>query len=142
MYQWKIPYSEFVTHIRSIHSDPFTSKPRVVLAWGQQTWVVEPDQHRVTRLDRSSGRTEREYRDVNRPTDMAVDAGGFVLIEANQTQLSRFSLEGQLLWRVPRFQGLTWVIPDGSGGGWVGAQRFEGRDGGVFRYAKERPVRG
>jgi len=120
---------------------PFASKPRIVLAVGQQVWVVEPEQHRVTRLDRGTGRTEREYRDVNRPTDIAVDAGGLVLIEANQTQLSRFSLEGQLLWRIPRFQGLAWVIPEGaSGGGWVGAQRFEGRDGGVFRYEADGKV--
>lgn len=113
---------------------PFASKPRVVLSAGQQVWVVEPEQHRVTRLDGNTGRTEREYRDVNRPTEIAVDSGGLTLIEANQTQLSRFSLEGQLVWRIPRFQGLTWVIPDGSGGGWVGAQRFEGREGGAFRY--------
>ena len=120
---------------------PFASKPRIVLAVGQQVWVVEPEQHRVTRLDRGTGRTEREYRDVNRPTDIAVDAGGLVLIEANQTQLSRFSLEGQLIWRIPRFQGLAWVIPEGaSGGGWVGAQRFEGRDGGVFRYEADGKV--
>ncbi len=120
---------------------PFASKPRVVHTSGQQVWVVEPEQHRVTRLDRSTGRIEREYRDVNRPTDIAVDAGGLVLIEANQTQLSRFSHEGQLVWRIPRFQGLAWVIPDGaSGGGWVGAQRFEGREGGVFRYEPDGKV--
>ncbi|MEK6718365.1 MAG: hypothetical protein AABZ16_12835, partial [candidate division NC10 bacterium] len=88
-----------------------------------------------------TGRIEREYRDVNRPTDIAVDASGLMLIEANQTQLSRFSLEGQLVWRIPRFQGLAWVIPDGaSGGGWVGAQRFEGREGGVFRYEADGKV--
>jgi hypothetical protein len=96
--------------------------------------VVEPEQHRVTRLDQT-GRIEREYRDVNQPTDIATDARGFTLIEAGQTQLSRFSPDGQLLWRIPRFQGLAWILPEvETGGGWVGAQRFEGREGGVFRY--------
>ncbi|MBI2001563.1 MAG: hypothetical protein HYS69_10360 [candidate division NC10 bacterium] len=95
----------------------------------------------MTHLDRGTGRIEREYRDVNRPTDIAVDASGLMLIEANQTQLSRFSLEGQLVWRIPRFQGLAWVIPDGAyAGGWVGAQRFEGREGGVFRYEPDGKV--
>ncbi len=114
---------------------PFASKPRIVVSSGQQVWVLEPDQHRVTRLDRRTGRVEQEYRDVNRPTDIAVDAGAIILIEANQTQLSKFSPEGQPLWRIPRFQGLSWILPDpGTGGGWVGATHFEGKSGGVFRY--------
>jgi hypothetical protein len=114
---------------------PFASRPRVAVASGQQVWVLEPDQHRVTRLDRMTGRIEQEYRDVNRPTDIAVDAGAIILIEANQTQLSKFSPQGQALWRVPRFQGLGWILPEpGTGGGWVGATHFEGRPGGIFRY--------
>jgi hypothetical protein len=117
------------------HLGPFASRPRVAVASGRQVWVLEPDQHRVTRLDRTTGRIEQEYRDVNRPTDIAVDAGAIILIEANQTQLSRFSPDGQVLWRVPRFQGLGWVLPEpGTGGGWVGATHFEGKPGGVFRY--------
>lgn len=113
---------------------PFASKPRSVVPLDRQVWVVEPEQHRVTRLDRT-GRIEREYRDVNRPTHIAVDAGSLLVIEASQTQLSRFSPDGQLLWRIPRFQGLAWILAEaGTGGGWVGAQRFESRDGGVFRY--------
>lgn len=113
---------------------PFASRPRTVLARGQQVWVLEPDQHRVTRLD-LGGRIEREYGDVNRPTDIAVDAGAPMLVEAAQTQLSKFSLQGQATWRVPRFQGLAWILPEaGTGEGWVGAQGFEDRGGGVFRY--------
>ncbi len=113
---------------------PFASRPKAVIARGQQVWVLEPEQHRVIRLDRT-GRVEREYREVNRPTDIAVDEQGLILIEANQTQLSRFSLDGQVIWRVPRFQGLAWILPEGgAGGGWVAAQRFEGGEGGVFRY--------
>ncbi len=104
---------------------PFPSKPIIVRSRDQKIWVVEPGQHRVTRLDQT-GRVEREYRDVNQPTAIAVDATGFTLIEAAQTQLSRFSLDGQLLWRVPRFHGLAWILPEAeTGGGWVGAQRFE-----------------
>ena len=116
---------------------PFTSKPQVTLARGQQVWVLEPEQHRVTRLDRT-GRVEQEYRDVNRPTHLAVDQGALVVIEANQTQLSKFSPDGRNLWRVPRFQGLGWILPEaGTGGGWVGAQRFESQEGGVFRFESD-----
>lgn len=98
---------------------------------------LEPEQHRVTRLDRT-GRVEQEYRDVNRPTHMAVDQGALVVIEANQTQLSKFSPDGRALWKIPRFQGLAWILPEaGVGGGWVGAQRFENQEGGVFRYESD-----
>lgn len=124
----------------------FASRPRTAVSSGRQVWVLEPDQHRVTRLDRRTGRIEQEYRDVNRPTDIAVDAGAITLIEANQTQLSRFSPDGQVRWRVPRFQGLAWILPQpGTGGGWVGATHFEGKSGGVFRYdsdGKIAPVSG
>lgn len=116
---------------------PFASKPQVVRAYGQQVWVLEPDQHRVTRLDRT-GRVEQEYRDVNRPTHLAVDQGALVVIEANQTQLSKFSPDGRNLWKIPRFQGLSWILPEaGTGGGWVGAQRFETQESGIFRYESD-----
>ncbi len=113
---------------------PFATKPQGVLAQGQQIWVLEPEQHRVTRLD-WTGRIEQEYRDVNRPMHMSVDQGTLVVIEANQTQLSKFSPDGRGLWRIPRFQGLCWILREaGTGGGWVGAQRFENQEGGVFRF--------
>ena len=128
--------------LRGPRLGPFQSKPIIVRSRDQQVWVVEPEQHRVTRLDQT-GRIEREYRDVNQPTDIAVDARGFSLIEAGQTQLSRFSLDGQLLWRIPRFQGLAWILPEvGTGGGWVGARRFEGREGGVLRYHADGRISG
>jgi hypothetical protein len=113
---------------------PFSSKPRSILTRGQQLWVLEPDQDRVTRMDRT-GRIQWQSRDMNHPTDIAVDGGFLILVEAARTQLSKFSMEGELIWRVPRFQELSWVLPEGeTGGGWVGARRFEGREGGVFRY--------
>jgi hypothetical protein len=113
---------------------PFASKPQDALARGQQVWVLEPEQHRVARLD-WTGRIEQEYRDLNRPTHIAVDQGTLVVIEANQTQLSKFSPDGRALWRIPRFQGLSWILREaGTGGGWVGAQRFEDQEGGVFRF--------
>ncbi|HYL80432.1 MAG TPA: hypothetical protein VEU07_06440, partial [Candidatus Acidoferrum sp.] len=116
---------------------PFASKPQVVLAQGPQVWVLEPEQHRVTRLDRT-GRVEQEYREVNRPTHLAVDQGALVVIEANQTQLSKFSPDGRNLWRIPRFQGLSWILPEvGTGGGWLGAQRFETQESGIFRYESD-----
>jgi hypothetical protein len=114
---------------------PFASKPQGVLSLDRQIWVLESDQHRVTRLDRTTGRMEQEYRDVNRPTHIVLDAETLVLIEANQTQLSKFSPDGRALWRIPRFQGLSWILPEkGTGAGWVGAQRFENQEGGVFRF--------
>lgn len=113
---------------------PFASKPRSVITQGKNIWVIEADQHRVARFDRP-GRVEKEYRDVNRPTEIAIDAGSLFVVEAAQTQLSKFSMEGQAIWRVPRFQGISWILPEpGTGSGWVGAQRFEGREGGIFRY--------
>ena len=116
---------------------PFPSRPRMATTHGQTIWVLEPDQHRITRLDRS-GRVERQYGDMNRPTDLAVDAGSFVVIEASQTQLTKFALDGRALWRIPRFQDLAWVLPEtGTGGGWVGAASFDGQKGGVFRYSPE-----
>ena len=113
---------------------PFASKPRRVIAQGKSIWVIEADQHRVTRFDRT-GRVEKEYRDVNRPTDIAMDGGSLFIVEAAQTQLSKFSMEGQALWRTPRFQGISWILTEpGTGSGWVGARSFEGRARGVFRY--------
>lgn len=113
---------------------PFASKPRSVITQGKKIWVVEANQHRVTRFDRT-GRVEKEYRDLNRPTNIAIDAGSLFVVEAAQTQLSRFSMEGQALWRTPRFQGISWILPEPeTGGGWVGAQGFEGQARGVFRY--------
>jgi hypothetical protein len=116
---------------------PFLSKPKTIFARGQEIWAVEPDQHRVARFDRS-GRLVQEYRELNRPTEIAVDDGFLVVVEAAQTQLSKFSLDGRPIWRTPRFQGLSWILPEaGTGAGWVGAQRFEGQEGGAFRYDRE-----
>lgn len=116
---------------------PFPSRPSSVRTSGQQVWVLEPERHRVTRLDRT-GRIERDYTDLNRPTHIAVDAGSLVVVEAEGTQLSKFSMEGRLIWRIPRFQGLAWILPEpGTGGGWVGAQRFENGGGGVLRYDRD-----
>ena len=113
---------------------PFSSKPRKVLTHDKNIWVIEADQHRVTRFD-LTGRAEKEYRDVNQPTGIAIDAGSLIAVEAAETQLSKFSMEGQPLWRIPRFEGISWILPEpGTGSGWVGARRFEGRGGGVFRY--------
>jgi hypothetical protein len=114
---------------------PFPSRPRAALSLGNAVWVLEPDRNRVMRLDRA-GRIEREYGELNRPTDLAVDAESIVVIEASQTQLSKLSLQGRVLWRVPRFEGLAWILPDtDTGAGWVGALSFEGQPGGVFRYS-------
>jgi hypothetical protein len=116
---------------------PFPSRPRAALTFRNAVWVLEPDRHRVTRLDRA-GRIEREYGDLNRPTDLVVDAESVVVIEASQTQLSKLALDGRVVWRVPRFQGLAWILPEaGTGGGWVGASSFEGQPGGVFRYTPD-----
>jgi hypothetical protein len=113
---------------------PFSSRPRSVLSADRTLWVVESDQHRITHLD-PTGKIVREYRDLNRPTEIAVDRGSLLVIEASQTQLTRFAPDGTLAWRVPRFQALAWIVPDpGTGGGWVGATRFENNEGGVFRY--------
>jgi hypothetical protein len=75
------------------------------------------------------------YRDLNRPTEIAVDGGNLLVTEANQTQLSRIAPDGTVLWRVPRFHGLAWILPEpGTGGGWVAAARYENAASGVFRY--------
>ncbi len=117
---------------------PFASIPRTVLSRGQQAWVVEQELHRVTRVDLSSGSTVQEFRDLNGPTEIAVDAGSLFVIEADHTQLTRLAPDGRVLWRVPRFHGLAWILPEpGTGGGWVGATRFEGRAGGVFRFGPD-----
>ena len=116
---------------------PFSFRPQSVLAQGEWIWVVEPGQHRVSRFDRS-GRAQLEYRDLNLPSEIAVDGGFLVVAEAARTQLSKFSTDGKPIWRVPRFQELGWILPDpGTGGGWVGARRFESQEGGIFRYDAE-----
>jgi hypothetical protein len=115
---------------------PFQSRPRAVISRGWQVWVLETDQHRVTRLNRS-GQVEREYPDTNNPSAVSPGPDSPFVIEASGTQLSRFSAEGQAIWRVPKFQGLAWVLPDPTGGGWAAARGFEGREGGVFRFDAE-----
>lgn len=117
---------------------PFASAPRAIVSVGKDVWVVETAFHRVTRLDRASGRVEQEFRDLNGPSDIAVDGGGLVAIEAERSQLSKLAADGRVLWRVPRFQGLAWVLAEpGTGGGWVGAVTFEGKPGGVFRFGSD-----
>jgi hypothetical protein len=113
---------------------PVASRPRALLVAERSVWIVETDEHRVSRYD-LSGTLRREYRDLNRPTEIAVDGGSLLVVEANQTQLTRFAADGSALWRVPRFQGLAWILPDPrTGGGWVAATRYESAAGGVFRY--------
>jgi hypothetical protein len=121
--------------LREPRLGPFESVPRTVLSSGSDVWVVQTERHRVTRLDVTSGRTVREYRDLNGPVDVAVDAGSLYVVEANRSQLTRLAEDGRVLWRVPRFQGLTWVVPEpGTGRGWVGASSFEGASAGVLRF--------
>jgi hypothetical protein len=113
---------------------PFSSRPTRVVSRGSQIWVLEASLHRLTRFT-PEGRLDQEYRDLNQPADMAPDSHGVVVIDAARTQLGRFALDGRLLWRVPRFTGLSFILPDGdSGGGWVGALRLEGQEAGLFRY--------
>lgn len=113
---------------------PVASRPRALLVAERGVWIVETDEHRVSRYD-LSGTLRREYRDLNRPTEIAVDGGSLLVVEANQTQLTRFAPDGSALWRVPRFQGLAWILPEPrTGGGWVAATRYESAAGGVFRY--------
>ena len=142
-----------VAGLREPRLGPFDSVPRAVLAVGAEVWVLEPQRHRVTRLDGASGRVLREYRDLSDPVEMAVDRGTLYVIEANRTQLTCIGDDGRILWRVPRFQGLTWAVPDSAtGGGWVGASTFEGTAAGVLRFerhgaisrlpASERPAAG
>ena len=100
--------------------------------------MIEPGQHRVSRFS-STGAVEQEYRDVNHPTEIALADGSLLVIEAAQTQLTKFSIKGgQLLWRIPRFQGLDWILPEpGTDEGWIGAYRFEGGGGGLFRFHRD-----
>ena len=115
----------------------FSSRPQAVVSQGRQVWVLKTDQHRVTRLNRS-GQVEREYRDTNNPLAVAPGPDGLFVAEASRTQLSKFSADGEALWRIPRFKGLAWVLPDPvSGGGWAAAQGFEGLESGVFRFDAE-----
>lgn len=115
---------------------PFASAPTAVVSTGRAVWVVEASFHRVTRLDGQSGRVEQEFRELNSPSDVAADdAGALLVIEAGRSQLSKLAPDGRVVWRVPRFQGLAWLLAEpGGGGGWVGAMGFEGRRGGVFRF--------
>ncbi len=117
---------------------PFASAPKAIVSGGREVWVVETSFHRVTRLDRASGRVEQEFRELNGPSEIAIDGGTLFVIEAERSQLSKVAADGRVLWRVPRFQGLAWVLADpGTGGGWVGAVTFEGRPGGVFRFGSD-----
>lgn len=113
---------------------PFVSIPRSVLSQGAEVWVLETEQHRLTRVEVASGRTLREYRDLNGPTDVAVETGAVYVIEANRTQLTKLSDDGRVLWRVPRFLGLAWILADpGTGGAWAGASMFDGKAAGIVK---------
>jgi hypothetical protein len=117
---------------------PFDSVPRAVLSIGDEVWVLETQRHRVTRVDGASGRVVREYRDLNDPAELAVHRGTLYVIEANRTQLTCIAEDGRIVWRVPRFHGLTWTVPDpATDGGWVGAAMFEGMPAGVLRFERD-----
>jgi hypothetical protein len=137
----KAPYFvELVTFAgpQSPRLGPFASVPRRVLSQGGEVWVVETEQHRLTRLELASGRTTREYRDLNGPTEIAVDAGSAFVIEANRTQLTKVSDDGRVLWRIPRFHGLAWVLADpATGGVWAGASMFDGKPAGIVKVGPE-----
>ena len=121
--------------VREPRLGPFQSLPRAVVSAGNDVWVLEPDRHRVTRADATSGRIVREYTDFNGPAEIAVDRDRLYVIEANRTQLTCVGDDGRVLWRVPRFQGLTWTVVDpATGGGWIGASTFEGAPAGVLRF--------
>jgi hypothetical protein len=127
-----------VAGLRGPRLGPFDSLPRAVVSVGDDVWVVEADRHRITRLDAASGRVVREYRDLNAPVEVAVDNGTLYVIEANRTQLTCIAEDGRILWRVPRFQGLTWAVADpAAGGGWIGASMFEGAPAAVLRFARD-----
>ena len=127
-----------VAGIREPRLGPFDSVPRAVITVGDDVWVLETQRHRVTRFDAASGRMVREYRDLNDPAEIAVDAGALYVIEANRTQLTRVAEDGRIVWRVPRFQGLTWAVPDSThGGGWLGAAMFEGAPASVLRFERD-----
>ncbi|HMH52322.1 MAG TPA: hypothetical protein VK548_18935 [Candidatus Acidoferrum sp.] len=120
---------------------PFESVPRPVLSRDGEVWVVETARHRVTRLDLASGRALQEYRDLNGPLTIAVEAGSLFAIEAERTQLSKLATDGRIVWRVPRFHNLSWIIPEpGTGGAWVGAGGFEAQERGVYRVAADGTV--
>lgn len=124
--------------LRQPRLGPFASVPKALRSVDGQLWAVETDRHRITRLDLESGRTTAEYRDLNGPIDVAVDGGSIYVIEAKRTELARLAEDGRVLWRIPRFQGLAWVVPEpGTGGGWVGASRYDGRPGGVLRFGAD-----
>ncbi len=117
---------------------PFVSQPRRVVTHEGHVWVVEPTHHRITRLELASGRTVLEYRELNGPGDIAVDAEAIYVIEANRTQLTKLAGDGRVVWRLPRFQGLAWVLAEpGTEGGLVGATRFDGRAAGVLRVGPD-----
>ena len=127
--------------LREPRLGPFESVPRAVRSVGGDVWVVETERHRVTRLDAASGQTLREYRDLNGPVDVTVDAGFIHVIDADRTQLTRLAEDGRVLWRVPRFHGLTWAIAEpGTGGGWLAASMFEGAAGGVLKFGADGTV--
>lgn len=124
--------------LREPRLGPFDSVPRAVLSVGDDVWVLENQRHRVTRVDAVSGRVLREYRDLNDPVEIAVDRGTLYVIEANRTQLTSIAEDGRILWRVPRFQGLTWAVGDPTtGGGWIGAPVFEGAAAGLLRFERD-----
>jgi hypothetical protein len=127
-----------VAGLREPRLGPFDSLPRAVVTAGNAVWVVEPERHRITRWDAASGRLVREYRDLNAPVEVATDNGTLYVIEANRTQLTCIAEDGRILWRVPRFQGLTWAVADpATGGGWVGASTFEGAPAAVLRFQRD-----
>ena len=124
--------------LRDPRLGPFESVPRVVRVAGDDVWVVETERHRVTRLDAAKGRTVREYRDLNSPVDIAVDGASIYVIEADRSQLTRLDEDGRVLWRVPRFHGLKWALPEPGGrGGWLGAAGFEGTAAGLLKFAAD-----
>jgi hypothetical protein len=124
--------------LREPRLGPFDSVPRAVLSVGDDVWVLETQRHRVTRVDAATGRVLREYRDLNDPVEIAVDRGTLYVIEANRTQLTCIAEDGRILWRVPRFQGLTWAVADPTtGGGWIGAPVFEGAAAGLLRFERD-----
>ncbi len=116
---------------------PVASRPSLVLGAGQSLWIVEAEQHVVSRYS-ASGALMREYRDLIRPTEIATDNGSLLVVDANQTRLTRFAPDGGVVWRMPRFQGLAWILPQpGTGSGWVAAASYENAGGGVFRYGAD-----
>jgi hypothetical protein len=127
-----------VAGLREPRLGPFDTMPKAVISVGDDVWVVQSDRHRITRLDAASGRVVREYRDLNAPVELAVDGHTLYVIEANRTQLTAIAEDGRILWRVPRFQGLTWAAPDPvTGGGWLAASTFEGAPAPLVRFSRE-----